>query len=123
MGDSPEAPAVIQSDFESGAQLIESTQRSNPSVRFVIFPVALSISRSLNRSLSYPALNCERIASHFPSGEYIGVESLPLFSAVKFLGFACGSASDSTQTSLFVLVASTSSMLLVYAISFPSGEN
>src|SRR5512142_512845 len=103
----------MYSDLESGAQFIESIHRSQLSVRFVIFPVARSINLNRKRSLSYPARNCERMASHLPSGEYMGVPSEPLFSAVRFLGLAFGSVSESVKTSLLVEVASTSSMLLV----------
>src|SRR5512147_294385 len=113
MGDSPLSPAVTYKLFESGAHPIESIHRSQFSVRFVIFLVARSINLSRNRSLSYPALNCDRMASHLPSGEYMGVESEPLFSAVRFLGLAFGSVSERVKTSLLVEVASTSSMLLV----------
>ena len=57
---------------------------------------------------------------YFPSGEYSGVESLP---GLVVIFFGVPPATGTMKMSLFVLVACTSSMLLVYAISLPSGEN
>src|ERR1700685_3201576 len=106
--------------LESGDHAIESTQRSKFGITSMIFPVARSYSISRKRSLSYPPRNCERYAMYFPSGEYSGVESLPGF-VVIFFGVP--PATGTIQISLLVLVACTSSMLLVYATSLLSDEN
>src|SRR5437764_8124355 len=101
-------------DLESGAHDMVPTQRSKFSVRLRISPLLRSYTRRRKRSLSYPARFCMRQASHFPSGEYSGVESLPGL-LLSFLGVP--PVIGTTKTSLLVLVASTSSMLLVKATS------
>src|SRR5262247_1890378 len=122
--------------WESGAQAMVSTQWSQCSVRFTIFTAVDSGRRSAGefdmyvlrsvitrrkRSLSYPARSCMRQASQCPSGEYIGVESLPGL-LESFCGTGRESLTDTTKISLFVLAASTLSTLLVKATSWLSGE-
>ena len=65
---------------------------------------------SANLSASNPARACERHARYLPSGEYSGVESLP---GLVEIFFGSPPASGTRKISLFVLVASTSSMLEV----------
>src|ERR1051326_7354757 len=60
-----------------------------------------------------------RHAMYLPSGEYSGVESLP--GEVEIF-FGVPPVIGTMKISLFVLLAGTSSMLLVNASSFPSGE-
>src|ERR1019366_7716426 len=120
IGSSPLSSAVKYKPLESGDHTTVFTQRSNPCVSSVAFPVVRSYSINRNRSLSYPPRDCDRKAMYLPSGEYIGVESAP--GDVEIF-FGVPPLTGTTKMSVLVLVASTSSRLLAYAISCPSGEN
>src|SRR5213079_2301604 len=104
---------------EVGAHVKLPTDRSNFSVRSRVLPDCRSCTISRHLSASNPARACERQARYFPSCEYSGVVSLP---GLVEIFFGAPPATGTMKISLFVLVASTSSMLLVYATSWPSGE-
>src|SRR5581483_289460 len=110
MGCSPLSSATKKKFFESGDQVKPFTQASKSGVRFVIAPEARSYFTSRKRSLSYPARSCMRQAINFPSGEYWGELSLP---GLELIFFAAPPAMGTSQMSLFVLIASTGSWLLV----------
>src|SRR5262249_36866794 len=111
--------AVRAIALESGCQSKLPADRSKFSVKSRAFPDCRSCTRSRHLSASNPACACERHARYLPSGEYRGVVSAP---GLVEIFFGVPPLIGTTKISLFVLVASTSSMLLVYATSWPSGE-
>src|SRR6266478_2613939 len=110
---------MSESPSERGTHVKLPRDRLNFSVRSRVFPDCRSCTSSRHLSASKPARACERQARYFPSGEYSGVVSAP---GLVEIFFGVPPLIATPKISLFVLVASTSSILLVYATSWPSGE-
>src|SRR2546425_6710800 len=106
--------------FEPGHQVYAPPDTAHPAVPSTACPPDRRLTIKRTRSASNPARSIDSHDSHWPSGEYRGVLSAPLLSAVTaWMPLPSGPI---TYTSTLVLSATVESPCIATAISRPSGD-